>query len=109
MSWGSCLILYGRFGDDEDNFLDLLFNTIRKTIKSHLPEYYEMPYNYFNSEEFEATWSSVSVGQHVKKNSLVSVIKLQLVEQQSYPALGPFLGDGTPDGTRTRDRLSPAF
>jgi len=58
MDWGSCVMLFARFGTDEDNFLDLLFNSIKKEYISHLPEYYEMQYNFWDAEKFESTWNS---------------------------------------------------
>jgi hypothetical protein len=56
MDWGSCLMLFARFGTDEDNFLDLLFNSISKEKISHLPEYYEVQYNYWDDQKFNEVW-----------------------------------------------------
>jgi hypothetical protein len=56
MDWGSCLMLFARFGTDEDNFLDLLFSSISKEKISHLPEYYEMQYNYWDDQKFNEVW-----------------------------------------------------
>lgn len=58
MDWGSCVMLFARFGTDEDNFLDLLFNAIKKEKISHLPVYYEMQYQFWDSDKFENTWNS---------------------------------------------------
>ncbi len=58
MDWGSCMILYARFGTDEDNFLDLLFESIRKDKIRHLPAYYEMQYEFWDNQKFEDTWNS---------------------------------------------------
>ena len=58
MDWGSCMMLFARFGTDEDNFLDLLFEAIRKDRISHLPAYYEMQYEFWDSEKFDDTWNS---------------------------------------------------
>ena len=49
-------MLYPRFGTEEDNLLDLLFMAIEKEPISHLPEYYEIQYNIWNNEEFEASF-----------------------------------------------------
>jgi hypothetical protein len=56
MDWGSCLMLFARFGTDEDNFLDLLFSSISKEKISHLPEYYEVQYNYWDDQKFNEVW-----------------------------------------------------
>jgi hypothetical protein len=57
MDWGSCMMLYARFGTDEDNFLDLLFESIKKEGVRHLPEYYEMQYEFWDTQKFEDTWN----------------------------------------------------
>jgi hypothetical protein len=57
MDWGSCMMLYARFGTDEDKFLDLLFDAIRKDSIKHLPVYYEMQYEFWDTQKFEDTWS----------------------------------------------------
>ena len=49
-------MLYPRFGTEEDNLLDLLFLAIEKEPISHLPEYYEIQYNIWNNEEFDASF-----------------------------------------------------
>lgn len=49
-------MLYPRFGTEEDNLLDLLFLAISKEPISHLPEYYEIQYNIWNNEEFDASF-----------------------------------------------------
>jgi hypothetical protein len=58
MDWGSCMMLYARFGTDEDKFLDLLFDAIRKDSIKHLPVYYEMQYEFWDTQKFEDTWNS---------------------------------------------------
>jgi hypothetical protein len=58
MDWGSCMMLYARFGTDEDKFLDLLFDAIRKDNIRHLPVYYEMQYEFWDTQKFEDTWNS---------------------------------------------------
>jgi hypothetical protein len=58
MDWGSCMMLYARFGTDEDKFLDLLFDAIRKDNIKHLPVYYEMQYEFWDTQKFEDTWNS---------------------------------------------------
>jgi hypothetical protein len=58
MDWGSCMMLYARFGTDEDKLLDLLFEAIRKDNIRHLPIYYEMQYEFWDSQKFDETWNS---------------------------------------------------
>jgi hypothetical protein len=58
MDWGSCMMLYARFGTDEDKLLDLLFEAIRKDNIRHLPVYYEMQYEFWDTQKFEDTWNS---------------------------------------------------
>lgn len=53
MDWGSCLMLYARFGTDEDKLLDLLFEAIRKDNIRHLPMYYEMRFEFYDGQKFE--------------------------------------------------------
>jgi hypothetical protein len=56
MDWGSCMILYARFGTDEDNFLDLLFQSIKKLRIKHLPVWYEMEYEFWDNDAFNEYW-----------------------------------------------------
>ena len=56
LHWGDAIMLYPRFGTEEDNLLDLLFLAIEKEPISHLPEYYEIQYNIWNNEEFDASF-----------------------------------------------------
>jgi hypothetical protein len=56
LHWGDAIMLYPRFGTEEDNLLDLLFMAIEKEPISHLPEYYEIQYNIWNNEEFDASF-----------------------------------------------------
>jgi len=58
MDWGSCMMLYARFGTDEDKLLDLLFESIKKDNIRHLPEYYEMQYEFWDSQKFDKTWNT---------------------------------------------------
>jgi hypothetical protein len=58
MDWGSCMMLYARFGTDEDKLLDLLFESIKKDGIRHLPVYYEMQYEFWDSQKFDETWNS---------------------------------------------------
>ena len=58
MDWGSCMMLYARFGSDEDKLLDLLFEAIRKDNIRHLPVYYEMQHEFWDSQKFDETWNS---------------------------------------------------
>ena len=73
MDWGSCMMLFARFGTDEDNFLDLLFEAIRKDRISHLPAYYEMQYEFWDSEKFDNTLN----------NGIVEVLEKKLEDIQS--------------------------
>jgi len=56
MGWGDALLLFAHYGTDDGSFLDLLFSTIKKTVRAYLPEYYEMESNYWDSEKFEESW-----------------------------------------------------
>ena len=56
LDWGSCILLFARFGTTEDKLLDLLFEAIKKIHVSHLPEYYEMHYNFWNRESYDSVW-----------------------------------------------------
>lgn len=56
MDWGSMVLLFARFGTENDSFLDLLFEAINSTTIKHLPEYYEMQYNVWNEEKFTKTY-----------------------------------------------------
>ena len=56
MDWGSMVLLFARFGTENDSFLDLLFEAINTTTIRHLPEYYEIQYNVWNEEEFTKTY-----------------------------------------------------
>lgn len=56
LDWGSCILLFARFGTTEDRLLDLLFEAIKKIHVSHLPEYYEMQYIYWNRESYDSVW-----------------------------------------------------
>jgi len=58
MDWGSCMMLYARFGTDEDKLLDLLFESIKKEGIRHLPAYYEMQYEFWDTDRFETTWNT---------------------------------------------------
>ena len=58
MDWGSCMMLYARFGTDEDKLLDLLFESIKKEGIRHLPAYYEMQYEFWDDNRFETTWNT---------------------------------------------------
>ena len=58
LDWGSAILLFARFGTENDKLLDLLFEGIRKSpFIKHLPEYYEMQYNYWDNQRFEEIWS----------------------------------------------------
>ena len=73
MDWGSYMMLYARFGTDEDKLLDLLFEAIRKDGIRHLPVYYEMQYEFWDSQKFDETWN----------NGVERVLEKKLEEIQS--------------------------
>ena len=56
MDWGSAVLLFARFGTENDKFLDLLFEAIGKSSISHLPEYYEIQYNVWDDVAFTTTY-----------------------------------------------------
>ena len=58
MDWGSAVLLFARFGTENDKFLDLLFEAIGKSSISHLPEYYEIQYNVWDDVAFTTTYVS---------------------------------------------------
>lgn len=54
MDWMTVILLFAQYGgNDEDLFLDVLFEAIKnlKTI-THLPEYYEVRYNVWDEQKF---------------------------------------------------------
>ena len=57
MDWGSAILLFVRFGTENDNFLDLLFEALQKTNVKHLPEYYEMEHYAWDDDEFHRVFS----------------------------------------------------
>jgi len=56
LDWGSAILLYARFGNEDDRLLDLLFNATDSNSRNHLPEYYEMQHNYWDREKFDETF-----------------------------------------------------
>jgi len=58
MDWGSAVLLFARFGTENDKFLDLLFEALGKSNVSHLPEYYEIQYNVWDEVAFTTTYVS---------------------------------------------------
>ena len=58
MDWGSAILLFARFGTENDKFLDLLFEAIGKSDISHLPEYYEISHYVWDNELFKNTYVS---------------------------------------------------
>lgn len=56
LDWGSAILLYARFGTEDDRLLDLLFDATDNNSRNHLPEYYEMQYNYWDREKFDETF-----------------------------------------------------
>ena len=58
LDWGSAILLFARFGTQNDKLLDLIFEGIKKSPNiKHLPEYYEMQYSYWDNERFQEIWS----------------------------------------------------
>lgn len=53
MDWSSIILLFAQHGEENDLFLDLLFQTINETNISHLPEYYEVRYNVWDKDAFD--------------------------------------------------------
>jgi hypothetical protein len=57
LDWGSAILLFARFGTENDKLLDLLFEGIKKSPNiKHLPECYEMQYNYWDDQKFNEVW-----------------------------------------------------
>jgi hypothetical protein len=56
LDWGSAILLYARFGTEDDRLLDLLFDATDNNSRNHLPEYYEMQYNYWDRDKFNETF-----------------------------------------------------
>ena len=57
LDWGSAILLFARFGTENDKLLDLLFEGIKKSPNiKHLPAYYEMQYNYWDDQKFNEVW-----------------------------------------------------
>ena len=56
LDWGSAILLYARFGTEDDRLLDLLFDSTDNNSRNHLPEYYEMQYNYWDRDKFNETF-----------------------------------------------------
>ena len=75
MDWGSCMMLYARFGTDEDKLLDLLFDSIKKEGVRHLPAYYEIQYEFWDTDRFETTWN----------NKVKEVLERKLEDIQNNP------------------------
>jgi hypothetical protein len=71
------MLLFARFGAPEDNLLDLLFEGIKKTKVSDLPNYYEMMYNYWNQESFNNVFDS-------EVTSVLEKLYETLLEDESY-------------------------
>lgn len=77
LAWGDAMLLFARFGAPEDNLLDLLFEGIKKTKVSHLPNYYEMMYNYWDQESFNKVFDS-------EVTSVLEKLYETLLEDKSY-------------------------
>ena len=50
MDWGSAILLFARFGTENDKLLDLLFEAIKTSNVKHLPEYYEIQHYAYDNE-----------------------------------------------------------
>jgi hypothetical protein len=77
LAWGDAMLLFARFGVDTDNLLDLLFEGIKKTKVSHLPNYYEMMYNYWDQESFNKVFNP-------EVTSVLEKLYETLLEDESY-------------------------
>ena len=75
MSWGACLMLYARFGEVEDNFLDLLISSVSEVVKDHLPEAYEVQHEFWDSEKFDEVWGG----------GVTSILEKKLEEIENNP------------------------
>ena len=58
MDWGSAILLFARFGTENDKLLDLLFEGIKNSNVSHLPESYEIQHYCWDGNEFDKTYIS---------------------------------------------------
>ena len=58
MDWGSAILLFARFGTENDKFLDLLFEGIKSSNVKHLPEYYEIQHYCWDQDEFNRVYFS---------------------------------------------------
>ena len=56
MDWGSAILLFARFGTENDKLLDLLFEGIKNSNVSHLPEPYEIQHYCWDQDEFNRTY-----------------------------------------------------
>ena len=56
MDWGSAILLFARFGTENDKLLDLLFEGIKNSNVSHLPESYEIQNYCWDQDEFNRTY-----------------------------------------------------
>ena len=56
MDWGSAILLFARFGTENDKLLDLLFEGIKNSNVSHLPEPYEIQHYCWDQDEFDRTY-----------------------------------------------------
>lgn len=58
LPWGSAILLFARFGTENDKLLNLIFESTEKTVKRHLPAYYELGYNYWDDQKFTQTFDN---------------------------------------------------
>ena len=56
MDWGSAILLFARFGTENDKLLDLLFEAIKTADVKHLPEYYEIQHYSWDHEAFDRVY-----------------------------------------------------
>jgi len=56
MDWGSAILLFARFGTENDKLLDLLFEAIKTSGVKHLPEYYEIQHYCYDGDAFNRVY-----------------------------------------------------
>jgi hypothetical protein len=56
LDWGSAILLFARFGTEDDRLLDLLFEAIKNSSINHLPESYEIQHYCWDNDEFNRVY-----------------------------------------------------
>lgn len=77
LDWGSAILLFARFGTEEDKLLDLLFNATDTNSRNHLPTYYEMQYNYWDQEKFSSIF-------HNQVNNILDKTIENVMDNEEY-------------------------